>query len=178
MSKVVPSSPSHRRNADSTASGTALSQEWYTGSSYKKSYSLISSNEYSAVDLRGKITGETEVETPASHTRTRRTARFLKGPIPLEAIAQAACLPGKALAVYLAVHHRCDLENRSNITLPAALLDSIGREPERQSASPPVPRASGPRAYRTQGGYRHAHLAHIERSPTPTIISTALATAR
>ena len=126
MSKVVPSSPSHRRNADSAASGTALSQEWYTGSSYKKSYSLISSNEYSAVGLGGKITGETEVETPASHTRTRRTARFLKGPIPLEAIAQAACLPGKALAVYLAVHHRCDLESRSNITLPAALLTQLG----------------------------------------------------
>ena len=56
MSKAVPLCPSHGRNADRTARGTALSQEWYTGSSYKKSYCLISSNEYSAVGLGGKIT--------------------------------------------------------------------------------------------------------------------------
>jgi len=97
MSKVAPSPPSHRCNTDRTTSETPLSQQRNTGSSYKKSYSLISPSKYPTGDSLGEIMGETEVETSASHTRTRRTARFLKGPIPLHDLAQAACLPGKAL---------------------------------------------------------------------------------
>src|SRR5215210_551623 len=116
---------SHPRDSLCRTSATALSHPRDTGSSNKKSYSLIS-YKYSTEDPLGEISGETEVETSASRTRIRRRARFLKGPIPLEHIAQAACLPGKALAVYLAVHHRCDLEGRSSVTLPAALLRDFG----------------------------------------------------
>src|SRR3954453_7706134 len=105
---------------------TALSHPRDTGSSNNKSYSLISSYKYPTGDPLEEITGETEVETSASHTRTRKTARFLKGPIPLQDIAQAACLPGKALAVYLALHHRCDLEGQFTVMLPASLLQQFG----------------------------------------------------
>jgi hypothetical protein len=76
----------------------------------------------------GGMTGEVEVEieTTVSLTRSRPTARFLKGPVPLVSLAVAARLPGKALAVYLATQHRCDLEGRSTVTLPAALLRKFG----------------------------------------------------
>src|SRR5215207_5041710 len=70
--------------------------------------------------------GEIEVETSVSRARIRKKARFLRGPIPLDALAKAACLPGKALAVFLAVHHRCNLESETSVTLPAALLASFG----------------------------------------------------
>jgi DNA-binding MarR family transcriptional regulator len=66
-----------------------------------------------------------EIKTQwASRVRSRK--RFLKGPVPLAAIAQAARLPGKALAVYLAVRHECDLKRRSTVTLPASLLHEFG----------------------------------------------------
>jgi hypothetical protein len=127
MSEVVFLPPSRGCNTDRTASATPLSHQRNTGPSYKKSYSLISSyNPPSEGDPLGEISGQVEVETSVSRARTRRTARFLKGPIPLQGVAQAACLPGKALAVYLAIHHRCDLEGGSSITLPAALLGQFG----------------------------------------------------
>jgi hypothetical protein len=58
--------------------------------------------------------------------RPRPTRRFLKGPIPLQQIALAARLPGQALAVYLAVHHRVALTRSNSITLPKGLLDQLG----------------------------------------------------
>lgn len=58
--------------------------------------------------------------------KTKLTIRFLKGPIPLETLATASCLPGKALAVYIALRHRCDLEGKTTVSLPAALLRSFG----------------------------------------------------
>jgi hypothetical protein len=126
MSKITPFSLSRQCNSDCTASGTALSHPCNTGSSYKKSYSLISSYRCPTGGPLGEITGEVEIETSASRTRAHRTARFLKGPVSLQGIAQAACLPGKALAVYLAIHHRCDLESSRTITLPAMLLAQFG----------------------------------------------------
>jgi len=74
------------------------------------------------------MTGEVEIEieTTVSRTQSRPTARFLKGPVPLVSLAVAACLPGKALAVYLVTRHRCDLEGRSTVTLPATLLQHFG----------------------------------------------------
>src|SRR3712207_4305424 len=104
---------------------TALSHPRDTGSSYKKSYSLLSCG-YPASDPLEQITGEVEIETSASRTRTHRSGRFLKGPILLKPIAQAAGLPGKALALYLAVHHRSDLKGQSTVTLPASLLQQFG----------------------------------------------------
>jgi hypothetical protein len=68
-----------------------------------------------------------EVQTDALRAHHRRCqGRFLKGPIPLHAIALAARLPGQALAVYLAIHHRSALTRSDSVTLPKALLDQFG----------------------------------------------------
>ena len=56
---------------------------------------------------------ETEVETNLiRRSKIRRGERFLKGPIALPEIAAASRLPGKALAVLLAVHHQSDLTGK------------------------------------------------------------------
>jgi DNA-binding MarR family transcriptional regulator len=70
---------------------------------------------------------EVEVETSwVSQAKVRQKERFLKGPIPLARLQQAATLPGKALATYLAVLHQRDLSGRVIVTLSAALLTSFG----------------------------------------------------
>jgi DNA-binding MarR family transcriptional regulator len=70
---------------------------------------------------------QTEVETNLTRrSRARRTERFLKGPIALPEIAAASCLPGKALAVLLAIHHQSDLTGKPSVTLPARLLEGLG----------------------------------------------------
>ncbi len=70
---------------------------------------------------------ETEVQTNlVRESNICRRERFLKGPIPLRDIAAAARLPGKASALYLAVHHRTALTGKPSVTLPAALLVDLG----------------------------------------------------
>jgi hypothetical protein len=59
-------------------------------------------------------------------SRSLMQGRFLKGPIPLQQIAVAARLPGQALAVYLAIHHRTALTGSTTVTLPKALLRQFG----------------------------------------------------
>jgi DNA-binding transcriptional ArsR family regulator len=41
-------------------------------------------------------------------------------------IAAAAQLPGKALAVYLAIRHRTDLTRKNAVKLPAGLMRDLG----------------------------------------------------
>jgi hypothetical protein len=68
-----------------------------------------------------------EVETSLGRqSRIRRGERFLKGPIPMREIAVAACLPGHALALFLAVHHQTALTGKPSVTLPARLLADLG----------------------------------------------------
>lgn len=125
MSKVINFEPSHSRDTHRRTNATPPSHQRDTGSSYKKSYSSSPpARSYGARDPLGEVTGEVEVETAAS--RSHRTARFLKGPIPLNSVAVAARLPGKALAVYLAVRHRSDLLGGPMVTLPPALLRDFG----------------------------------------------------
>lgn len=70
---------------------------------------------------------EVEVETEWSAARKLRIqGQFLKGPIPLADIARASRLPGQALGLFLAVHHRTALTGCSSVTLPAALLQQLG----------------------------------------------------
>ena len=70
---------------------------------------------------------ETEVETVWAKKRRRKHAsRFLKGPIPLTALQHAARLPGKALALYLAIRHRTDLACFPTVSLPAVYLNAWG----------------------------------------------------
>jgi hypothetical protein len=70
---------------------------------------------------------ETEVRTSLiRRSRVRRAGRFLKGPIPLRDIAVAARLTGKALALFLLVHHQTDLTGKQIVTLPSKLLSDLG----------------------------------------------------
>ena len=114
---------SHSRDSLCRTNATALSHPHDTGSSNNISYSVISSHD---PDTAAQVTGEVEVRTAASRARPRSGARFLKGPIPWDTVAAAARLSGKALALYLAIRHRCDLERLSTVTLPAALLRELG----------------------------------------------------
>src|SRR3954451_2934213 len=134
MSKVIRLEPSHQRDTDRRISATPPSHPRDTGSSYKKSYSLISPYRPSTEDPLGEITGEAEVQTVASRVQSR-PKRFLKGPIPLEVIGIASRLPGKALALYLVIQHRCDLEGRSAVTLPTALLREFEIDRDAKSRS-------------------------------------------
>jgi hypothetical protein len=68
-----------------------------------------------------------EVETPASLAHAQRVrGHFLRGPIPLDALAAASLLPGKALAVLLLVHHRAAVTGSDGVTLPKGLLGRFG----------------------------------------------------
>ncbi len=97
----------------------------YTGSSYKYIYMRFSNYRY-GIGEQDNIR-ETEVSTNlARQSNIRQQERFLKGPIPLRDIAAAARLPGQALALYLAVHHRTALTGKDSVTLPAALLADLG----------------------------------------------------
>ena len=70
---------------------------------------------------------EVEVETRWTQAgRKRFHSRFLKGPISLEQLQKAARLPGRALHLYLAVRHRCDLRQSKTVTLPSAYLGTWG----------------------------------------------------
>ena len=126
MSKVVRLEPSRGRDTHRRASATPPSRPRDTGSSPYKSYPLVSSDSSTPRDLLEGMTGEVEVETTVSRTRSHPTARFFKGPIPLPRLAIAARLPGKALAVYLAIVHRRDLTHEPTVTLPSTLLREFG----------------------------------------------------
>jgi hypothetical protein len=103
-----------------------VSRRCYTVSSYKD---ILYMSIYTNRDTRPNQDHikETEVETNlVRQSKTRRGERFLKGPIPLKDIATAACLPGQALALFLAVHHQTALTGKPVVTLPAGLLVDLG----------------------------------------------------
>ncbi len=69
---------------------------------------------------------EVEVKTRWSGVKGHRIAgRFLKK-TPLDPLQRAARLPGRALHVYLAIRHRCDLRREPRVTLPATYLQAFG----------------------------------------------------
>lgn len=63
---------------------------------------------------------------PGQPPRHRPGERFLKGPIPMEWLALAAKLPGKALHVGMAVWHLAGMKRSSTVILTASLLRSLG----------------------------------------------------
>jgi hypothetical protein len=65
---------------------------------------------------------EIEVTLP----QLRPIRRFLKGPIPWTELCAAARLPGQALAVFMAIHHRAALTGNAAVTLPKNLLAELG----------------------------------------------------
>jgi hypothetical protein len=56
--------------------------------------------------------------------------RFLKGPIALKILEQAACLPGRTLDLWILIKHRTDLRQTQWVTLPKDVLAKwkIGRK--------------------------------------------------
>ncbi len=69
---------------------------------------------------------EVEVTTRWSGAKgNRNTGRFLKK-TPLDPLQRAARIPGRALHVYLAIRHRCDLRREQIVTLPADYLRAWG----------------------------------------------------
>jgi DNA-binding MarR family transcriptional regulator len=88
-------------------------------------YNKESSNSF--LESNPAIVSEVEVETAALRAaKTRHLSRFLKGPIPLRDVAAASRLPGRALAVFLAINHRQALTRNSVVTLPRNLLADLG----------------------------------------------------
>jgi hypothetical protein len=87
---------------------------------------IIYSNRDTPNQVQSEIR-ETEVQTGLTRrAKIRRGQRFLKGPIPLREIAAAARLTGKALALFLLVHHQTDLTGKPIVTLPSKLLSDLG----------------------------------------------------
>lgn len=70
---------------------------------------------------------ERELISPTLAQAQRRAhRRFLKGPIPWSAVTETAKMPGQALAVLLAIHHRVALTREDTVTLPKLLLEELG----------------------------------------------------
>jgi hypothetical protein len=69
---------------------------------------------------------EVEVKTRWSGAKDNRIARRFLKKTPLDPLQRAARLPGRALHVYLAIRHRCDLRREQTVTLPAAYLQAFG----------------------------------------------------
>jgi hypothetical protein len=71
--------------------------------------------------------GEREVETTWSvRGEARKREAFLKGPIPLPPLLDAAVLPGRALHLYLAVHHRVAVTGATSVVLSSSYLRQWG----------------------------------------------------
>ena len=59
-----------------------------------------------------------------------RAGRFLRGPIPWGDLSKAAAVGGKALALFVVIHHQCALRRSRTVKLPSSLLAElcIGRK--------------------------------------------------
>lgn len=64
--------------------------------------------------------------TPSRPPRHWPGQRFLKGPIPLDWLQAAACLPGKACQVGLALWYRAGLECTATVVLSNSVLKDFG----------------------------------------------------
>lgn len=58
--------------------------------------------------------------------RPRLKSRFIAGPFPYPQFRIAAQLPGKAVVVWLLIHHQCRVRNTDEVTLPTKLLLECG----------------------------------------------------
>jgi hypothetical protein len=69
------------------------------------------------------------VEVPSTALRrlkVHRAEHYLRGPIRLADIKVAAKLGGSCLAVLLAIHFRCAVTKRNEVTLPSGFLSDFG----------------------------------------------------
>lgn len=58
--------------------------------------------------------------------RHKKGERFLCGPIPLDWLARAGCLPGKALHVAIAIWFLAGVTKTATVRLQRTLLDDLG----------------------------------------------------
>jgi hypothetical protein len=77
------------------------------------------------------IEAEVRVDTPTmerirSAKRERSRGLFLKGPVPLERIARAVGISGRALALLLAIHFQVDVSGQQWVRLTKGLLSKFG----------------------------------------------------
>jgi hypothetical protein len=78
--------------------------------------------------------GEREVETAWSvRGEVRKREAFLKGPIPLPPLLEAAILPGRALPLYLAIHHRVAVTGSTSVSLSSSYLRPWGIDKDAKS---------------------------------------------
>ena len=63
--------------------------------------------------------------TKPSKLRRRQTGKFLRGPVPLAWLARAAAMPGKSLAVGLAIWFEYGITGRKEIVVGRGLLDKL-----------------------------------------------------
>ena len=106
---------------------------------------------------------EREVETSwRKERRHRRVARYLKGPVPLALLQEAARLPGKALALYLAIRHRSDLRRVPDVTLPTNYLATWGINKDAKRRSLATSEAAGLIRVVGRGPGRSIRVAPVE----------------
>jgi hypothetical protein len=86
---------------------------------------------------RWAMAGELLPGSPASHRprRSRRTDRFLKGPVPWTWLSSAMALPGKALAVGLMLWLQCGITGQYTVTfcLSRAVAEGISTTTARRA---------------------------------------------
>jgi hypothetical protein len=70
------------------------------------------------------ITGEHEIDVGLRKRPLRQS--FLKGPLLLDELRPVAQMPGKALAIWLLIRHRTDLNRGKWATLPQRTLAEWG----------------------------------------------------
>jgi hypothetical protein len=86
------------------------------------------------------------------YPHTRDT--FIRGPFPLSEVRVVGKLPGKALLVWLLIHHRVRMTRQPEITLPSGLLASVGVDPRAKA--------------RALIALEHAGLVRVRQSPGMT----------
>jgi hypothetical protein len=79
---------------------------------------------------------------------------FIRGPFPLSEVRVVGKLPGKALLVWLLIHHRVRMTRQPEITLPSGLLASVGVDPRAKA--------------RALIALEHAGLVRVRQSPGKT----------
>ena len=86
-------------------------------------------------EVRHRWSTTTQAFTP--HNLTFATTPFIKGPISLAWVGQAACLPGKTLHVALALQYLAGLTNSRTVKLTAKTLAvfGVGRDAKAEALS-------------------------------------------
>jgi hypothetical protein len=88
------------------------------------------SNVFHAQQANG-VEAEVRVDTPTMERlrcakRGRPQGLFLKGPVPLDRIARAVRISGRALALLLAAHFQVDVSGQQWVRLTEGLLNKFG----------------------------------------------------